>query len=577
MIELRARQQRHPDHHRQIDALALVRDPARLGRARSGAAVRQYQRPRHRRRGARARADPEEDGARGRRDRAFRSAGPIWSRSLAVAVALGVGELDPALARDRERRSRVPDRHRRRRGALRPVAVAARQRRRLALLQFLLPAADLHLHHRRSRPTSRRSSSSSSWRSSSPMSPRACAPRPSPRMARARTTESLYAFSRKLAGVGTLDDVLWATAYQTALMLKVRVVLLLPERRHDRRQGRLSAGGHARRGGSRGRQMGLGEQPAGRARLGYACRAPNGCSCRCAPAAAPIGVVGIDSDKPGPLLTPDQRRLLDALIDQARAGHRARPPGRGHGPGQAHGRDRPLALGAADLDLARSQDAACGRARRGRHAARPVEARSSDAEKADLLATIIDESERLNRFIANLLDMTKLESGAVVPNAALHDLGEIVGSALAAREQDPGAASGRAGARRRSADARARRGAVRAGAVQPAGQRGQICAAGTTIRIQSWRDEDAVCLQVLDEGDGIPPGDLEHIFDKFYRAQKGDQVRAGTGLGPCDLARLRRGHARHHHGGQPHRSDRRGVHDQACRSQRGSKQLDTAA
>ena len=48
-------------------------------------------------------------------------------------------------------------------------------------------------------------------------------------MARARNTESLYAFSRKLAGTGTLDDVLWATAYQTALMLKVRVVLLLPE------------------------------------------------------------------------------------------------------------------------------------------------------------------------------------------------------------------------------------------------------------------------------------------------------------------------------------------------------------
>src|SRR6185369_2461017 len=47
-------------------------------------------------------------------------------------------------------------------------------------------------------------------------------------MARARTTDALYAFSRKLAGVGTLDDVLWATAYQAALMLKVRVVLLLP-------------------------------------------------------------------------------------------------------------------------------------------------------------------------------------------------------------------------------------------------------------------------------------------------------------------------------------------------------------
>ena len=48
-------------------------------------------------------------------------------------------------------------------------------------------------------------------------------------VSRARTTESLYSFSKKLAGVGSLDDVLWASAYQTALMLKVRVVLLLPE------------------------------------------------------------------------------------------------------------------------------------------------------------------------------------------------------------------------------------------------------------------------------------------------------------------------------------------------------------
>ena len=40
-----------------------------------------------------------------------------------------------------------------------------------------------------------------------------------------------------------------------------------------------------------------------------------------------------------------------------------------------------------------------------------------------------------------------------------------------------------------------------------------------------------VVLQMLDEGDGIPEEDLERIFDKFYRARKGDRVRAGTGLG----------------------------------------------
>ena len=38
-------------------------------------------------------------------------------------------------------------------------------------------------------------------------------------------------------------------------------------------------------------------------------------------------------------------------------------------------------------------------------------------------------------------------------------------------------------------------------------------------------------LQVLDEGAGIPPEDLERIFDKFYRVRKGDTQRAGTGLG----------------------------------------------
>src|SRR4029434_2771095 len=46
---------------------------------------------------------------------------------------------------------------------------------------------------------------------------------------RVRTTALLYACSRKRAGTPTLDDVLWATAYQIALMLKVRVVLLLPQ------------------------------------------------------------------------------------------------------------------------------------------------------------------------------------------------------------------------------------------------------------------------------------------------------------------------------------------------------------
>ena len=72
----RARQQRDPDHHRQVDALVVVRTDARLGRARSGAARRQYQRQRHRRRRrGRGEAGP-------RRRCARRTAGAVRSAAL---------------------------------------------------------------------------------------------------------------------------------------------------------------------------------------------------------------------------------------------------------------------------------------------------------------------------------------------------------------------------------------------------------------------------------------------------------------------------------------------------------------
>src|SRR5665213_3438325 len=55
--------------------------------------------------------------------------------------------------------------------------------------------------------------------------------------------------------------------------------------------------------------------------------------------------------------------------------------------------------------------------------------------------------------------------------------------------------------------------------------------AGTTIRVSAQQAHDKMRLQIEDEGDGIPPGEAEHIFDRFHRATKGDQVRPGTGLG----------------------------------------------
>ncbi len=127
--------------------------------------------------------------------------------------------------------------------------------------------------------------------------------------------------------------------------------------------------------------------------------------------------------------------------------------------------------------------------------------------------------------------MTKLEAGAIKPNAALYDLGEIVGTAL-----------------ERASKLLVRHDVeVEIAADLPMleldpvlfeqvlfnllDNAAKYAPPKTTVSIQSWREEDAVKLQILDEGSGIPPDDIGRIFDKFHRAQKGDQVRAGTGLG----------------------------------------------
>ena len=348
-------------------------------------------------------------------------------------------------------------------------------------------------------------------------------------MARARSTELLYAFSRKLAGAGTLDDVLWATAYQTAVMLKVNVVLLLPEdgsiavKAGYPPEDSLDAAdlAAAKWAWESKRSAGRGSDTLpGAKRLFLPMNTGRGA----------VGIVGIDSEKPGPLLTPDQRRLLDALMDQsALAIERVRLVEDLDRAKRAAETDRLRSdlLTSISHDLKTPLAAVLGAAGTLRSLSDVLDQQA----KADLVATIIDEAERLNRFIANLLDMTRLESGAVVPNAALHDLGEIVGSALER-------ASKILVRHRVEVDLAKDLPMV---SIDPVlfeqvlfnllDNAAKYAPAGTTVRIQSWRDRDSVVLQVLDEGEGVPSGDLEQIFDKFYRVQKADQVRAGTGLG----------------------------------------------
>ncbi len=393
-------------------------------------------------------------------------------------------------------------------------------------------------------------------------------------VSRARTTESLYAFSRKLAGAGTLDDVLWATAYQAALMLKVRVVLLLPENDtivvkagyppEDRLdEADLAA---ARWAWQSNRAAGRGSDTLpGAKRLFLPMHTGRGA----------VGVVGLDSDKSGPLLTPDGRRLLDALMDQAAlAIERVRLVEDLDRAKRAAETDRlrSALLTSISHDLKTPLAGILGSA----STLRGLSGALDGPAKQELITTIIDEAERLNRFIANLLDMTRLESGAIVPNAALHDLGELVGSALERTSKI-------LAHHRVEVDLAKDLPMIEIDPVlfeqvlfNLLDNAAKYAPAGTTVRIQSWRDRDSIGLQVLDEGEGILPGDLEQIFDKFYRARKVDQVRAGTGLG---LA-ISRGFIEAMHGtiSAANRTDRTGaVFTIRLPVPTQAKQLDTAA
>ncbi len=375
---------------------------------------------------------------------------------------------------------------------------------------------------------------------------------------RIRTTEQLYAFSRKLAGTATLDDVLWTTAYQTALMLKVRVVLLLPEAgvltvkagyppEDELDQADLAAANWA---WSNDRLAGRGSDTLpGAKRLFLPMRTGRGS----------IGVIGIDDDRSGPLLTPDQRRLLDALVDQGALAiervllvedmDRVKRT-------MEQDRLRSALLTSISHDLKTPLASVLGAASTMRDLASGL----TDQEKRDLLGTVIDESERLNRFIANLLDMTKLESGAIAPNLALHDIGEVVGSAL------------RRGAKilaqhKVSLEMAADLPMIDIDAVlfeqvlfNLLDNAAKYSPAETTIAIRGWQGGDQVTLEIIGRRRRHSACRRRDHLRQVLSGTEGRSRPSRHRPWPRHLARFHRGDARRHHRRQPRRPQRRRAH-----------------
>jgi two-component system sensor histidine kinase KdpD len=348
---------------------------------------------------------------------------------------------------------------------------------------------------------------------------------------RATAMTELYRFTGKLAGIARLDDILWAASVQIASMLRTNVVILLPNRSTNSPEVRAGFPPEDE----------LDDQDLAAAAWCWTHAQPAGRNAETLPGAkrlflpmrtgeGPVGVAGLQRTDDRALFTPDERRLLDALLDQtALAIERSKLVEQVDEAQVVAEADklRVAMLTSLSHDLRTPLASILGSATTLISAGELYDA----AQTKELLQTIREEAERLDRFVGNLLDMSRLEAGALGAKLEPMDVIDIV-----------------EGATKRLSRRLLNHVIVRSvpsdlplvmadgllaeqALVNALDNAAKYAPAGSTISVRARATAHNVDLTVEDEGPGIPIEALPHIFDKFYRAKASDRRVAGTGLG----------------------------------------------
>jgi two-component system, OmpR family, sensor histidine kinase KdpD len=153
----------------------------------------------------------------------------------------------------------------------------------------------------------------------------------------------------------------------------------------------------------------------------------------------------------------------------------------------------------------------------------------SEEAKLDLIQNAWEQSLRLNRLVGNLLDMTRLESGAMKVVRQPYDVQELVGATLA---QMPIRLQGRLVKRTIPDDlppvAIDLTLMVQA-LMNLVDNALKYAPPNESIEIEAVQEQQMVVIAVKDRGPGLPEAELDHIFSKFFRLNAGGV--GGTGLG----------------------------------------------
>jgi two-component system sensor histidine kinase KdpD len=151
----------------------------------------------------------------------------------------------------------------------------------------------------------------------------------------------------------------------------------------------------------------------------------------------------------------------------------------------------------------------------------------------ELLESIRDEADRLNRLVHNLLEMTRLESGALQLRRDWHSLEEVIGAALGRLAKSLGARRVTVSIPPDLALVSIDDVLIEQVFVNLLDNAIKYTPPDSAIRIIVSATDRSVTAEVADHGPGLPKGQEARVFEKFYRAASDSRRGAGLGLAIC--------------------------------------------
>jgi two-component system sensor histidine kinase KdpD len=150
--------------------------------------------------------------------------------------------------------------------------------------------------------------------------------------------------------------------------------------------------------------------------------------------------------------------------------------------------------------------------------------------RLELLASATEQARQLNRLVENLLNMTRLEAGAIPLNIEAGDIQDLIGSVVNQLSKRLEGYPLKITIPDRFPLVSMDVSLVAQVLSNLLDNACKYSPAGSPIEISVGQEDGQAAVSVRDHGFGIPPEDLERVFDKFYRVPNNKQT-VGTGLG----------------------------------------------